>query len=446
MVTKPGCDSGVAHIVRIAVALVAAAALLAAANTAAQGPDHGVLKRPTPDQQATGNLNDDLALVGQFLPDFGGLYYDDEGNLTVYLLEPDPQREREVRDVLTRVFGDEILTRSDNERRPVRRVEVELVEGRFDIRQLLQWFDEIQRVLDTEGVWFVELDEMANRLTIGIERTEIIEHVERELRSLRVPREAVVFEETEPIVLGSHTLRSHVRPAVGGIQIRYDGSICTMGFNATFFWLRGFVTNSHCSAVQGTVTGTQYFNHITGTGHLLGQELIDPSYWDCKSWFLAPTRACRWSDSAFVLYQGGVSNSLGRIARTTGWAAPGQGSGSISISHANPTMQIVANAWPPYPFKNEMVDKVGRTTGWTYGFVNKTCANTNVAATVGGKTVRLLCQDRANYTVSPGDSGSPVFLWYGDTVHLLGINWGGADGWFSALWNIWSDLGSVGTH
>jgi len=103
-----------------------------------------------------------------------------------------------------------------------------------------------------------------------------------------------------------------------------------------------------------------------------------------------------------------------------------------------------------FPIGGEMVDKMGQTTGWTYGFVNRTCMTANVSTewTVDGRPIRFQCQDRANYFGDSGDSGSPVFVWYGNTVHLMGIHWGGSSShsMFSALWNIQADLGNITTR
>jgi hypothetical protein len=398
---------------------------------------------PEPPEKTAPNLNDQFAMVAETLPDFGGMYFDEDGHLHVYVLHPDPGRESQVRAALSRVFGEELFERSDNERRPVSRVEVYLVEGRYPVLQLLEWFREIDRVLDIEGVWFTEFDERRNGLTIGIEDHAIEQQVQGVLEEVGVPLEAVIIKETEPFVFNDHSLVDHVRPSVGGILIG-----CTLGFNAIRGGVRGFVTNSHCTNEMGSVTGTQFFNHIGGGDHLLGVETVDPPYWDCKSWALGSTRACRWSDSAFIRYDDRAISSLGRIAQTHFWRGPGQGPGDMEINHASPTFSIPSNANPPYPFKGEMVDKMGSRTGWTYGFVNRTCANVNTPGEFDGKTIRLLCQDRASYTSDTGDSGSPVFLWYGDRVQLLGVNVGrtGTNAWFSALWNIREDLGAMTTH
>ena len=90
---------------------------------------------------------------------------------------------------------------------------------------------------------------------------------------------------------------------------------------------------------------------------------------------------------------------------------------------------------------------MGRTTGWTYGFVGKTCVDVNK-----GGWRRARCQDYIKKMhAAPGDSGSPFFRWPGNTVTLAGILWGGiSEGGtqyiiMSAMWNIEKDIGALST-
>jgi len=72
---------------------------------------------------------------------------------------------------------------------------------------------------------------------------------------------------------------------------------------------------------------------------------------------------CRYSDTAFSYKYGGVSASLGYVARPTTV-------GSITINHSNPTFRVIGKRTPTTGLA---VDKVGRVTGWTKGIVISTC-------------------------------------------------------------------------
>ncbi|NMF85117.1 hypothetical protein [Nodosilinea sp. P-1105] len=442
------------HSQRLAV-MVLLAGMLGIAPRPVAATDANTPRVAAANPDATGNINDQFAQVATMIPDFGGFFFDRRGNLQVYLLDPEPGRGREVQAALTRIFGDDLFTRGTVDRRAAeqgtpQRSRVQLRQADYTIEQLLTWFREIEPVLDLEGVWFIDLDEQRNRLTVGIDRSTSEREIQALLQDrLRVPVEAVNIKPTEPIRLASHTLTSpRLRPTQGGIRVRSQAGTCTFGFNANRAGVRGFLTNSHCTATQGQMTGTNFFNHTTTTNNLLGSETVDPTYWACGGFLGFGQRSCRWSDSAFVRYNQGVTSDLGQIVRTTSWAAPGQGQGSLTINHNNASMRIANTV--SFPIGGEMVDKMGQTTGWTYGFVNRTCMTANVSTewTVDGRPIRFQCQDRANYFGDSGDSGSPVFVWYGNTVHLMGIHWGGSSShsMFSALWNIQADLGNITTR
>jgi hypothetical protein len=97
------------------------------------------------------------------------------------------------------------------------------------------------------------------------------------------------------------------------------------------------------------------------------------------------------------------------------------------------------------------VEKVGRTTGWTVGYLTDHWC---VDIFQSGNRI-LQCQIEAALTVNFGDSGSPIFLRVdaADTsnhnVRLGGIFWGiGAPGYayFSAFTQIFGDFYAVGTN
>lgn len=90
---------------------------------------------------------------------------------------------------------------------------------------------------------------------------------------------------------------------------------------------------------------------------------------------------------------------------------------SLTIDHANPTLQITAENG--YIIENEVLHKIGKTTGWTYGAVEDACADYEFDGWV------RQCSDRVDYSRGPGDSGSPVFSLRSDgTVALRGIHFG----------------------
>jgi hypothetical protein len=122
--------------------------------------------------------------------------------------------------------------------------------------------------------------------------------------------------------------------------------------------------------------------------------------------------------------------------------------GQLRLRHdrsANPGIRVTGEL--AFPALNQELDKVGRTTGWMYGRVTRTCTD----VPINGRIV--LCQDWiGNMHSGPGDAGAPVFRWNAGTATLAGITSGGITSSgstqvvFGAMSNIRSDHGSMLTH
>jgi hypothetical protein len=95
---------------------------------------------------------------------------------------------------------------------------------------------------------------------------------------------------------------------------------------------------------------------------------------------------------------------------------PEEGPGSIIIDPYMPTMQIFDTVY--YPIQGQVLDKMGATTGWTYGSVQ----NTDIDALY--EFGYVLNAMSINYYSGPGDSGSPVFFFDEEleAVKLAGIH------------------------
>ena len=418
-----------------------------------------------PQEEVTGTpaqvtLDEQLIEINKRIPGFGGMYVDEKGVVNVYLADTErldakarQGTQAKIEQALTEVLGPDALSsrsRTVLEREaPIKRPPtIRLVKGEYSIQQLTEWRSRMESALQVPGVVFTDLDERSNRLKIGIEPGASREKVEEALEKADIPPpDAVIIEETQPIYFHK-SLRDKFRSMPGGVQVEADTawlgySICTMGFNAIRAGVSGFVTNSHCTKKQGGNQGTDFHQPDDPwwtEGNKVGDEIADPAYFTggvCPS-----GRRCRYSDSAFIDYT--ISRGS-NIARTTGW-----NNGSLNIHSTRTRLTIVGemSAW----VDGSELDKIGRTSGWSYGHVEGTCQNINVAQT----DITLLCQYRVNrlpdrtYTMSDfGDSGSPVFRWQGDTVVLSGILWGGTTNGstfvFSPMSQIEQELGALTT-
>ena len=289
-----------------------------------------------------------------------------------------------------------------------------------------------QRLLslfELQGVVFTDADETTNRLVVGVTNRGLARSVEARLNAIGIsPADVDIVESPEVVQLD--TLRDKVRPAAGGLQIRFSGYLCTLGFNAVRNGVQGFVTNSHCTDKQGGVDNTQYYQPLNQVAdEFIGTEIADPNYTSGKCPFGVFGKVCRYSDSAFVQYTAGVPADLGYIEKTTG-----PNNGSLEIAGR---FQITDET---NVGQGAIVNKVGRTTGWTQAAVTRTCVNVGVS----GTNIVQICQhmvETDHAVIGGGDSGSAVFqITSGDNVALAGIAWGGStDGKtlvFSPLANI----------
>ncbi len=378
-----------------------------------------------------GTANDPNTLA-RGVPGFGGFFLDAQGVPTVYLKDAG-QRGNAERALQPYLSGKRLAAGQLKVRR-----------GDYDWTDLERWYSAASaELLSLPGGVYVDADEASNRVRIGVERGAG-SRIRGALARLKLPESAVIVEETEPVRFavapkpkpGQQSLQSVVRPIVGGVQINFPGFLCTLGFNARVGQngASSFITNSHCTNEQGGVQNTPYWQPTqSASPSQIATEAADPQYLASLSG--CPSgRVCRFSDASRAAYQSNFSQfTPGRIAKTN---RPGRSltiTGAFTITSEGAA--IVGN----------VVNKVGRTTGWSQGNVTNTCVNTNVS----GTNITQLCQNFVSATVGSGDSGSPVFIiGSGDNVALVGILWGGSGSnnfVFSPLSQIEQELGGLTT-
>jgi hypothetical protein len=383
------------------------------------------------------------------IPGYGGHFFDESGNLVVHVTDlAQSARARAVLAPVLQEWRAELL-----DVRPGRKNgEVVVRRGDFSFEQLAGWRDVVSdKILGgVPGVIFNDLSESSNRVVIGVEREQLAEMramLIPHLEQLGVPAEGVeIVGATRPVQ--EQQLTDYVRPLVGGLQVEWSiwGSYlntCTMGFLAQRSGVDVMVTNSHCSYTQWAKDDTEYHQNVF-PGNTIGMEWHDPGFRSCG--FLSVNK-CRDADANLVAINPGVWFNRGRLARTTYWGGPGRpATGSLTIDSSQPTWVSTGKVGTS---EGNEVDKVGRTTGWTFGYVRHSC----VDYTLAYRTI-LRCQQLADYGSAGGDSGSPVFRitsFSNSTAQLQGIHWGGnaqtskCDNCavFSSIGGIEADLGSL---
>lgn len=300
-------------------------------------------------------------------------------------------------------------------------------------------------VMALPGTVFSDNDEVAGKVVIGVEHDAAARGVRNAMARLGVNAADYDVELTSPIVFAA-TLRDAIRPVVAGLQINFTNYVCTLGFNVDHSGGRSFITNSHCTATQGGTEGTLYYQPLKSSNPTaIATEASDPPYAKGNGRECPRGKKCRYSDASRALYASSVTSTRGAIAQTTGF-----NNGSLTISSTSPTFSITSQDDATTNFAvGTVVNKVGRTTGWTRGQVTRSCTNTSVS----GSTVYLICQTFVSdpggaAVVGGGDSGSAVWrATGGSSVQLVGILWGGSSDnksfVFSPLKQIQQELGTV---
>lgn len=399
----------------VAVRITGLAILAAVAACSDSGPGTG----PEPISLSRPLQAPDVGALTRALPGFGGLFID-HGVPTVYLTD---LRQQGLAEQLLGGFA-----------RARGATGIRVLAGRFAYGDLDKWFQQVSNEAFAQGsVVFVDLDEAANRVLVGVEPGVSHANIHALAARLGVPAEALTVRDAEPIHYVA-TLRDQVRPVVAGLQINFSNFICSIGFNATSGGQASFVTASHCTDRQGGVEGTLYYQPLASTANsFIGTEVADPKYF--RNGGVCPHgRKCRYSDASRAAYASGVPFALGGIAATTG-----PNDGSVTIAG---TLTINGNGGE---VAGDVANKIGRTTGWTQGIITNTCVNTGVS----GSNIVQLCQNFVSAGVGGGDSGSDVFLQSGGGVRLLGVLWGGNSAGtqfvYSPIANVEQELGPLTT-
>ena len=253
------------------------------------------------------------------------MYFDEKGALQVYMKNAAELRSADamkaarsqVTSAIASVLGAEFLTQ--NAAAKGRAQEPNIIKGDYDVVELAKWKKSFSPALDGQEIVFVDLDERRNRVTIGVVGDPSRQRFEALAKSLGVPFEALIIEETQPIRFHA-SLRDKSRPVPGGVQIEIDTGvfafkICTLGFNVVRNGRDGFVTNSHCTKNRGVSNDDDFHqpNDPLFSGNKIGDEDSDPPYFTggvCPS-----GRKCRFSDSAYADYR--IDRGRFEIARTT---------------------------------------------------------------------------------------------------------------------------------
>ena len=360
-------------------------------------------------------------------PGFAGFYLRDDGTPVIRLV--DQKHRGEVQRYLARELS--VARRGRHAGAPGQAV---FEAAKYDFAQLLGWAESLEPMLSRGNVYLIDVDEVKNRVHLGVGDVAAPEAVRAEAARLGIPETAVHTQlqaKPEPRI----TVRDRFTSTLGGIQIAFGQYVCTLGFNAKRVSTGAniYVTNAHCTGTQYANDGIAIYQNTVLAGNQIGNEVADRGMWACAG---AGT-SCRQADAAYISNNGTRALTQGGIARTA-WAT-GAAGGLTQTGE----FDIVGRYTGSLPV-GSYLDKTGRTSGSTYGQVTSSCV------TIGS----LRCQDISKVWSQGGDSGSPVYVYVGgagaaeNDVQLHGVMWGGPGSdytttYSSRLAGIEADLGAL---
>lgn len=364
--------------------------------------------------------------IDQEVGGFAGMYENENGELVVSVTD-----DQLAPAAVARVSGDDAMGKNSMN------IVVNSDLANFRFGQLFSARERIREEALQMKIAMIDIDERANTVSIGLQPGSDLKNVTDQIAALGLPAAMVHVYEAERVETAAGTLTGQVRPMKGGIELNFGSTACTYGFAARLQTQYGFITNSHCTNVQGGVENTNY----NQGGQFVGIETLDPAYpgvggggsGGAKNGSMGlpcPTGyRCRRSDAAYARFAGNTTNQDLAFARITRTYSRGPVTGSLSFPEfdGNYPFTITSVETSHHLLGSEM-NKVGRTSGWTYGNITDTCADINPF----GTDIMLLCQYKVSGGVQPGDSGSPVFSWDGssNSVELEGLLWGKIGGSF----------------
>lgn len=354
-------------------------------------------------KQKIKTINDDFSDIASIDPDFGGMFYDSDGNLNIYTTNTQKDNAT-VKNAITKTFGPDKTSKG----------QIKFKQANYRFSDLRIWQEEALSLFETQGVISSGIDHTTNSLKIEVDDLEIEVAIRSQLDALGIPNSAVHIEKGEPVSTET-TLRQKLRPVEGGLNLTETNSLCTLGFNAQRSGIEGFVTASHCSATRSTVENTLYYQTTNSFADKIGIETVDPPF---TTGGICPiTKQCRYADANFSTYNVGISVNRGFIEKTQSLNSPQLANNTNIVG----SFQITDIA---YALVGSKVNKEGRSSGWTDGTVTAVCAD----VAVSGTPIIMLCQNEASYQSAGGDSGSPIFeipTLGVDNATLVGIHWGG---------------------
>jgi len=222
-----------------------------------------------------------------------------------------------------------------------------------------------------------ESNVLANSAGLAADAYAVVEQQATSLKSLACP--ATPFTGT--------TLLDCIRPVPAGVQIALtsnkgavigDCSVTSVNVRGR---VAGYVSAGHCMSPTFSQGFDFVYQNQPDPANQIGTESVDPVGFNCGT-ALNPLN-CRYSDSAWV--SASTSGQFGTIAQTLAENGNTNPHTVLSCCDHGPCAEcIVSSTHPRFYIKGSasavqgmVVEKMGRTSGWTSGVVKAVCKDEN---------------------------------------------------------------------
>ena len=402
------------------------------------------------------------------LPGFGGFFFDDADNLTVYMKASTRVSTAAIRTALANAYSNrpepEIRSRMAGASTAL------VIPGDYSLSELVAVENRIAYPsVGLPGFVGVGVSISKNRVKVGFVDAATLSAGVGLIAQMGVPTSVLIPEVWGRLSLTSTTFKDTHRPTFGGIQIGIMNRTYVPWDSAAMTWWNaegsiGYDVHT-AAGVHYMLTASHLANGFRGINGLVGDTVLQKGHFDAPynvfpagkvainhAWDTGA--ACPVIDSTTMQHFDYCTNADAILASYLPGITYTRGVGTSTYEGLNGAAgtQTIRNFWPiDAVWSPEMVrsgfvgvHKSGSGSGTTTGLLdlpltqfdflfcmdpwdrNEENTNPNAYCLTGLKNVRFTNQVRVNTALAiTGDSGGPVFAGNGSPYHALGIVSGG---------------------
>jgi hypothetical protein len=389
--------------------------------------------------QAAGGHDEKWANFSGAVPGFGGMYYNDDGDLVVIL------KDTVVQKGAARAMFAAFIGQSHRPQSLVAAGHAATMlfrGGTYDYQELLTYKDAVSvalRVVNS-SLSSIGVDELTNSVRIGVADSQLLQRVHDIAIQAGIPASAMTIARADRETRLSTTMyaKDTITPVVAGEQLWTNGTFCTIGLPVMYApdSLPGILLSGHCAGANGDSVGLadRSLNiHYIGAIVNSGQDSYLCSHGTCRHADVALASL----KSSVQYYHGGIARgNTGPAIETTAywsgtWGDPQAYDPSSNYGTNDGPFMVAADFSPGSEVVGQWISKFGIATGWTEGQISN--ASTDIQTDQGYWVAAAVVVSAGAWA---GDSGSGVFAANGTIgnidgntpVNFDGVVFAGGDG------------------